>query len=178
MATDPGTRAMQAKRRKQWMLLAVLAVVAVAIGAVRFAQSVPSPATASPNTASTPTATSDRDPADASLAFEVTWPVELERDLFAWERVFPAVEPPETEPIEAEAVEQTPDAAAVRAEAERTVKLQAIIFGEEPIAMINGQVWRQGQTIEGFHITRIESRRLVLRKHGVEVVLELSPPRE
>lgn len=177
MATDAGTRAMEARRRRQWMALAVLMVVAVGIGAARLAQLVPARASAdADDTAARPEqmdATEDR--AAPELApTEATWPVELERDLFAWDRVFP---PPADAPAEEAptVVAEAPaiDPAELQREAQRVVRVQAIVLGDDPIAMINGEVWRPGQVVEGFRIVRLRDRRIVLEKEGVEVILEL-----
>lgn len=163
---------MEAKRRRQWIVLAALVLVAVVLGAVRMVQQIPSRATAS----NTPVAANESESAtelpSVPTAVDVTWPRELKRDLFAWEAVFEVEQPQEEEPV-AEAPVERPDPAAVRRDAEREVALQAIIFGEEPIAMINGEVTKVGQTVAGFRVVRIEARRIVLEKENIEISLEL-----
>ena len=51
--------------------------------------------------------------------------------------------------------------------------LQAIYYGESSPACINGQFLRRGQEIAGFVVERVEPTRVVLRRSGIEVALNL-----
>ena len=51
--------------------------------------------------------------------------------------------------------------------------LQAVFYGESPLACINGEVVSPGQEIAGFHVKRIEPTRVVLHQGGIDVALNL-----
>ncbi len=55
----------------------------------------------------------------------------------------------------------------------RSLVLQSTMRGQQSRAMINGQMLCAGEIIQGFELVKILSRKAVLRKDGVEVVLEM-----
>ncbi len=57
--------------------------------------------------------------------------------------------------------------------AAREMTVNSVIEGEEPIVIINGKVLRQGDTVEGFTVQKIEPRSVVLEQEGVRVRLGL-----
>lgn len=57
------------------------------------------------------------------------------------------------------------------AEAMRQLTLQSIVQGARPRAMINGQLVAAGQIVEGFTVSRIDQRYVMLTKDGVTVRL-------
>lgn len=178
---DPGTRAMQARQRRQWIVFGVLSAIAVVIGITQLIETSPSSATAAPDLGqASGGAQQAASEATALRPVEVTWPVEVRRDLFAWENVFEPVSEAEAEPevVEPEPIETGPDPAAIRAEAAKVVRLQAIIYGEEPIAMINGEVHRAGDRVGDFVLARIGPRKIFVVKDTVEVSIELALPAE
>jgi len=61
---------------------------------------------------------------------------------------------------------------AVRAQA-RELSLQSTMLGSRPTALINGQVLRTGDGINGFRVKRIASDRCVVSKGGVDVELRM-----
>jgi len=68
--------------------------------------------------------------------------------------------------------EQLARARAVRTEAE-ALTLQTIMLGSSPAVLINGQVLRQGERIDGFVIKSIDINRCVVSKDGVDVELRM-----
>lgn len=94
------------------------------------------------------------DPASDSL--------EIRRDLFAWESVFDSPAPmPAADPSEA-----------ARA-ASQALRLQAVMLGDEPRAVVNGRVYRVGEAVGEFVIRRIERRGIVVQKDDVAVNIDL-----
>ncbi|MEX2673752.1 MAG: hypothetical protein WD294_16750 [Phycisphaeraceae bacterium] len=172
---DAGMRAMQRKQRRQWAVLTMLLAAALVIGVVRLVHQGPEEVTAS-TTDETVDASSAGSVSEPVVPVEINWPVEVRRDLFAWESVFPEDEPtPEPEPVKAppEPTAPMPDVASVTRAATQNVRLHAIIHGDDPIAMINNEVWREGQQVNGFRIVRIASRHIVISKDGIQITLEL-----
>ncbi len=54
-----------------------------------------------------------------------------------------------------------------------TLKLQGTTLGNNPSAMINNQVYRLGELINRFKVTRIEPRQIVMKRGGVEITLPM-----
>lgn len=55
-----------------------------------------------------------------------------------------------------------------------TLRFQAGMLGPTPRALINDRVYRLGDKINGFAVSKIESRRVVLEKDGIEIHLRMS----
>ncbi len=51
--------------------------------------------------------------------------------------------------------------------------LQTTILGDQPRAMINGQVLRPGQKIKGFELKKVLPRQVMLEMNGIEVRLKM-----
>jgi hypothetical protein len=112
----------------------------------------------------------------AGAPLRLTIPDALPRDLFNVAAVFPreAATPTLSGGPKAE---DAPDLrATVVAEAQRSIVFQAILLGPEPKAMINGTLCRVGQVIKGFSVRKIEDRRIILEKQGIELVVPLASP--
>ena len=54
------------------------------------------------------------------------------------------------------------------------LKLQTTVMGPTPSALVNGELVRAGDTVEGFKVVKIEPRRIVVEQDGV--VLEIGMP--
>ena len=61
---------------------------------------------------------------------------------------------------------------AIRKEASG-LSLQSVFKGSRPGVMINGKVLNVGQKINGFTVVKIYERRVIVRKHGVDIKLVL-----
>jgi hypothetical protein len=57
----------------------------------------------------------------------------------------------------------------VRMRASRLDLQSTGMFNGEPKAMVNGTIVQEGDTIEGFRITRIETKRIVVELEGIQV---------
>jgi len=55
----------------------------------------------------------------------------------------------------------------------QSLKLQSMMLGSSPVALINGQALRPGDSINGFLVKEISARGCVVTKDGVEVVLQM-----
>ena len=103
---------------------------------------------------------------------------QVERDLFALNpQLFP---PTEEQPGLAvddgdDEGDASPDSQVrrVRAEAAEVLSLQSTLQGAEPLALINGELMKVGDKVHGFTVIKIGSRRVTLRKDGVNVHLEM-----
>ena len=52
-----------------------------------------------------------------------------------------------------------------------SLKLQSIVMGAQPSAMVNGDVVTEGSDIAGFHVLRIEPRTLIVERQGVRLAI-------
>jgi hypothetical protein len=52
-----------------------------------------------------------------------------------------------------------------------SLKLESIVMGAQPSAMVNGNVVQQGSDIAGFRVLRIEPRMLILERQGVRLAI-------
>jgi hypothetical protein len=48
-----------------------------------------------------------------------------------------------------------------------TMKLQTTVMGPVPTALVNGQLVKEGDSIDGFKVVRIDPRRMVIEQAGV-----------
>lgn len=51
------------------------------------------------------------------------------------------------------------------------LKLESTILGMTPVAMLNGHVVREGSTLEGFEVLKIEAREVIVEREGVKLAL-------
>lgn len=186
--------------KKRAAMLGALALVAVVLWIQKGLQSENSRA-AAPRAASATTPRSagpDATPQDRGEEIRVPGPSRLERDLFALsEAYFPwpsqtdssGVEDPKSSDgiddnsIDTERLNREALVRGVRDEAKR-LRLRSTMLGATPVAVIeeagSGQrgssVLRVGQSIAGFTVIEIGTRRAVLEKHGVEVELIVPTP--
>lgn len=92
------------------------------------------------------------------------------------------VEPPPTAVVETKKAEPEKSVDHSADEARRVEAIQraasafslkSTVTGERPRAVIDGVTVAPGQKFRGFTLLRVESRRVVLEKEGVEVLLEM-----
>ena len=63
--------------------------------------------------------------------------------------------------------------AALVRQAAMGMKLQTTMLAGRRLALINGQLLKEGQTINGFELVQILHRQVILRMNGIEVQLEM-----
>jgi hypothetical protein len=98
---------------------------------------------------------------------------DLERDLFEFvpdryrptARIAPVAEPAKSRVTP---VDDAKDARNV-VEAARRLDLQSVISGSEPHAMINDQMVKPGDGIEGFSVVAVEQRSVILERDGIMI---------
>lgn len=165
---------LRAQPRKS-AVLAALAIVLVVVS-VRTLMRSGMPSTAEAQVVEDP-AQSDEGAALSApqpAAGRVSLPRPLVRELPLDPFVLNVSQLPGAEPEGSEAVEIiTPDAGEEIRELASSLVLQSTMYGEKPVACINGQLLRPGQQIEGFVVERVSATRVVLKKDGVEVALSL-----
>lgn len=140
-------------------VLGILSLVAVVLGLMRLASN------------ETRVALAEANPKGMSWPFNtapyrevgpaVTWPIELRRDLFAWETVFASTR----------AAADRDDV--IRRRVAEDILVQAIVFGDAPQAIVNGHVFRAGDSIGAYKVQRIERRYIVVERDGIEVQVDL-----
>jgi len=160
MPRDTGMVTMQSQRRRRQFMLVGVIVVALGLLAYRLA-----PRGAQANVAA------DTDQAQRSAtsgAFDtfngrnrvaVTWPVELQRDLFRVDIAKPTLGGMHEDTI--------------RAEAAKLVHPQMILQGRPARVMIDGRILEIGDVFAGFTIHAIENRSIVVEKEAVQVQIDL-----
>ena len=98
-------------------------------------------------------------------AFIVDWDVGLARDLFDASLFAP---PPSTQPA-AVVKPEGPTVQMLIADVRANLSLRATMIGPRPIAIINGQTHHIGDVVGGYRITRIEQRRIVVSRDGIDL---------
>jgi hypothetical protein len=158
----PNTRllAMNAKSRRQKVALIILVGIVILLVTIRSIRQIPKKAMGD-DTVDQPNA-SPNSTARVFKPVKVTWPVGLSRDVFSDNEA-----PPPPQRI------VTSNSGAITQEAAAKLELHGIILGNPSRAMINGHALSQGESIDGFYILSIETRRVVLKKQGVTVELKL-----
>lgn len=168
-----------ADKKKLSVMVGLLGVAMLLWGRLLL-EKVPRTATAEPAIAVTQSASADLS-SGPIVIHPVVWidpAPALDRDLFAlnptaYQRV--AAEPTETVRVAKSDLDPADELRAAQAvrEAANRLTLQSILGGSRPVAMINGQLLATGQTIEGFTVSRIDQRHVLLTKAGVSVRLEM-----
>lgn len=158
--------------RGQGVVLGGLAMILVAV-CVRLVRPSPDAGLAA---APTPPATLGTGAPDANSAAPVTpnviaWPRSAARDPFRSTKVYPPQAPRVVTPATAPVVAPPPPVD-VAAMARQAIHLKGTVQGERAVAMVNGRLWRVGQTIDGFRIVEITKRTIAVEKSGVRVVIE------
>jgi hypothetical protein len=103
----------------------------------------------------------------------IAWPKTAARDPFRSTKVYPPqvvrIEAPATAPVVAPPPPPRVDYVTL---ARQTLHLKGTVQGEHSLAMVNGRLYRAGQTVEGFRIVEIAKRSITVEKSGVRVVVE------
>lgn len=55
-----------------------------------------------------------------------------------------------------------------------SLKLQSIILGASPAAIINGRQLREGDAVDEFRVLRIEARQVIVEREGVRLALQMN----
>lgn len=169
-----------ADKKKLSIMLALLAVAMLMWGRLLL-QKVPRTATAEPIATAEATERSVTPTQEVTVRpivpLSATRP--LQRDLFALDAThYQRVEVGEDDTVRVakSPQESVDDQAVVRMvrEAAGRLTLQSIIQGARPRAMINGQLLAVGQKIEGFTVSQIEQRHVILTRGGVDVKLGMN----
>lgn len=163
------------KQKKQAIILGALMLVLAVMGVRHF---MPQPRTSS--AAIKPPAEAAGTAATKQIKLtpvQLTWPMTAKGNPFADNGVFPPkpdpkpVTPPKVEPMPKP--EPTITAEQIRDQALKALKLQGMILGAVPRAVVNGKPVAAGEQVDGFVVVSIEARRIVVRKSGFDVELEL-----
>jgi len=157
--------------RGQMAMLGGLSMILVAV-CVRLVRPGPD---FSPAATPAPMAAPAPGPADGSSSAPVAlnviaWPQSAARDPFRSTKVYPPHAPrvakPATAPVAA------PPPVDVTALAREAIHLKGTVQGERAVAMVNGRLYRVGQTIGDFRIVEISKRTITVERSGVRVVIE------
>ena len=163
------TSSAAAGRARPWVVVSSVAVLAVA-GALRLAGRTPATAAADRASPGSGPATGQQagseTPARPLPAFIVDWEPVLRRDLFDASPFAPQTQPAQTAAVRPAA----PAAQVFLADVQARLSLQATMAGPRPTAIINGQTHGVGDVVgDSYRIRRIEQRRIVLERDGVEL---------
>jgi hypothetical protein len=176
----------QAEKRKAAML-AMLACFALLLWGRLLLKDVPRTAVANP---SAPAAEAAADGAVGSkvTAASVLRPVvkvelsdAVNRDLFRFNSThFPLIEKAESPEPVAKLADKRSDEGEQQRTAEMAVRvaarrfsLQSTLLGQPSRALINNVLLEVGETIDGFELVEVRERLVVLKKDGIEVILEM-----
>lgn len=172
-------RELMADRRKL-AIMVVLLMVALLLWGRLLLKKVPQIATAEPVSplAATPPGPVDDLPApllSQGPLVRLELPPGPPPDLFGFNRTACAwLFPPRIEPAQAKSGPDASDEqvrpSAVREAAQR-LRLQSVVMGQTPHAVINGQVLSPGQRIEGFVLQEVSPRQVVLERDGIIIRL-------
>jgi hypothetical protein len=53
------------------------------------------------------------------------------------------------------------------------LKLQSIVMGSQPKAMLNGELVGEGSIVAGFRVLKIEARRLIVEREGIRLEIQM-----
>jgi hypothetical protein len=53
------------------------------------------------------------------------------------------------------------------------LKLQSIVMGPQPTAMVNGQMVAEGSVVAGFRVLKIEARRMIIEREGIRLEIQM-----
>jgi hypothetical protein len=53
------------------------------------------------------------------------------------------------------------------------LKLQSIVMGPQPTAMVNGQLVGEGSVVAGFRVLKIEARRMIIEREGIRLEIQM-----
>lgn len=168
------------KQKIQLGVLGVLILIALIVGGVQLQQSKAS-STAQNKTAqpllSKSVTTRPLQPAIAAdgqkqlatntdpwIEQSVTWPMTLRRDPFVWSRLNAPVP---------QVTLTAPDHQAINAQARASLKLQGVMFDQNPRVLVNGVLLQLGSEVSGFEIKQIEKRAMIVTRQGVDVRISL-----
>lgn len=180
---DQIVRELKADRKKLGLVIGLVAVGLLLWGRLLL-KDVPRTATATPPIAAAtaggeapaevPAIDTRRQYAETVI---VRIPPDLPRDMFAMDtssyRKTEIDAPVPLEPkVQSPAVDKEFRRAKVR-EAASGLQLEGIVLGEQPAAIINGELFQAGQTVEGFLVTEIEDRKVVLEMDGIRVRMSM-----
>ncbi|MEX0777602.1 MAG: hypothetical protein WD042_18000 [Phycisphaeraceae bacterium] len=170
---------LSADKRKLSVVVVLLAVMGLLWGRMLWNKA-PATALASGPQGQADNAAVDNSPRTRLLAGPVVYvdlPDQMERDLYAlddslYARSKPMVNVLVQEKSVTQPADVVPEAELIRRAAQKLV-LQTTIMGEQPKAVINGQLIAPGQQIGGFELLTIHPRRVVIQMNGVQIVLEM-----
>ena len=57
--------------------------------------------------------------------------------------------------------------------AAEALKLESTVLGAAPGAMVNGQLVREGSSVAGFHVIKIQPRRVIVEREGVKLAVSM-----
>lgn len=108
-----------------------------------------------------------------SPGIKVDWPTRNVRDPFHSDYVFPATLPKPLQPEADERVANARRLEALRKEAKTHISLHGTMVGARPMAVINGEMRRQGEVIAGFRLKQVEAKHIVVERDGFELVIHV-----
>jgi hypothetical protein len=53
------------------------------------------------------------------------------------------------------------------------LKIQSIVMGPQPRAMVNGQMVTEGDVVAGFRVLKIEARRMIIEREGIRLEIQM-----
>jgi hypothetical protein len=53
------------------------------------------------------------------------------------------------------------------------LKLQSTVLGTMPTALVNGQLVREGDTVDSFQVVKIEARKIIVEQDGVTLQINM-----
>ena len=174
-----------ADKKKFGLLVAMVAVGLLLWGRLILLEDVPKIATADPNAQATPAGQTPGQPPDqAAVAAPVLAPLpsvevalseDLTLNLFAFRHNRYKPLPPEDSG--ASGVQSTGSTDDERkrelVEMARSLRLQSVIQGKSPAIVINGEVLRVGDSIEGFELVSFNERSAKLTREGLTFLLKM-----
>ncbi len=157
--------------KKKFGLMCMLVAVGLLLwGRLMLLDRVPKTAVADPDTA-TERASPPAQPVEPSVVYIGRLPDQPTRDIFALPRdrykpIAPTDNPVNPGKSEVIRVDETPaELQEIRAEARR-LRLRAIIYGIRPRVVLNEQMFKSGDYVQGFKVLAIEKNAAVIAKAG------------
>ncbi len=168
MVTEAGTILLSNVRRRRIILAGLLSVLAALLWLTRLRSPIradaPAGLHASEVMRTDPSSGREHRYADFGTKSNASWPTELDRDVFAWgEGAFiPAATPPSAP--EARLDEVTHTTADTAEHRQPQLRLQGVLIGPQPQAIIDGRRLGIGDRIHEFRVISIQPRAVVLER--------------
>ncbi len=174
----------QTEGKRLWIVAALLVVGVLLWGRLIILEKIPRTGYAEPEAGGTASGEEETGKAMLPPAIQtVELPSLIQREAFTYTDQFhtglgisndvTVADVTESAPEADEVVQLLPTLEEVSQEAQTKLRLESVLLGESPLAIVNGRVCRVGSRLDGFTVIAIGSDSITVSRHGFEIELRL-----